>query len=63
MKTIKKHLLLCLCIALIAVGAILLMLDYKTILTAWIGLAGSAICFGSGLYLGFMFDRKKMLPE
>ena len=63
MKTIKKHLLLCLCIELIAVGSLLLMLDYDTMRSAWLGLAGAAAFFGAGLWLGFVLDRKKMLPD
>lgn len=61
--TIKKYAALCLCIVLIAGGALLLMLDYKTMRSAWMGLVGAAAFFTAGLWLGFVLDRKKMLPD
>ena len=61
--TIKKYAALCLCLVLIAVGAFLLMLDYKTLRSAWLGLVGAAVFFGAGLWLGFVLDHKKLLPD
>lgn len=61
--TIKKYAALCLCLVLIAVGAILLMLDYKTMRSAWMGLVGAAAFFVAGLWLGYVFDAKNLLPD
>lgn len=61
--TIKKYAALCLCLVLIAVGALLLMLDYKTMRSAWMGLMGAAAFFGAGLWLGYVFDAKNLLPD
>jgi hypothetical protein len=63
MKTIKQYAALSLVFLCIMAGGILLMLDYDTIKTAWQGLIGAFTCFGAGLYLGHVFDRKNMLPE
>jgi membrane-bound ClpP family serine protease len=61
--TIKKYAGLCLCLALIAVGSILLMLDYKTMRSAWLGLFGAVAFFSAGLWLGHVLDRKNLLPD
>ena len=63
MKTIKRYMALCLVFVFIGAGGILLALDYDTIKTTWQGLLGAFACFGAGLYLGHVFDRKNMLPE
>lgn len=61
--TIKKYAALCLCLVLIAVGSLLLMLDYKTLLTAWLGVGCAAVCLVAGLWLGYVFDAKNLLPD
>lgn len=48
---------------LIIVGGSLLMVDYETVKSAWLGLIGGLMFMGAGAVLGYVLDKKKMLPE
>lgn len=50
-------------LAVIALGCIMLMVDYDTIMAAWLGLIGAAVFFVCGILLGCWLERKNMLPE
>ena len=54
---------LCLVLVCIGAGDLLLMFDYDTTTMKWLAIIGAAISFAAGLYLGFMLDRKNLLPE
>lgn len=63
MRTIKKYMALAAVLAVIALGCIMLMVDYDTIIAAWLGLIGAAVFFVCGILLGCWFERNNMLPE
>lgn len=63
MKTIKRYLALALVLALIGAGCILLTMDYETLTSAWVALAGAFVFFAAGIGLGYVFNNKGMLPE
>ena len=63
MRTIKRYLALCLVLAFIGAGGLLLMFDYGTTATKWAALIGAAISFATGIYLGKVFNRHNLLPE
>lgn len=63
MKQAKKYMALCLVLALICTGGLLLMFDYDTTASKWLAIAGSAVLFAAGLYLGHVFNRHNLLPE
>jgi hypothetical protein len=50
-------------LVLIGAGCIMMMLDYETIEAAWLGLFGAVSFFAAGLWLGFMLDKKNLLPQ
>ena len=63
MKAIKKYMALAAVLAVIALGCIMLMVDYDTIMAAWMGLIGAAVCIGAGIRLGYWLDHKNLLPQ
>lgn len=63
MKSIKKYMALALVFVIIALGCIMLMLDYDTIFKAWMGLLAAFVLFASGFAVGIYFERKNMLPQ
>ena len=63
MKTIKRYIALFLVFGLLVTGSILLMLEFDTIEATWWSVVGAFLCFGIALILGYVFDRKKLLPE
>lgn len=63
MKTIKKYLALVLVLTCIGCGGILLSLDYSTLSHAWCGILGAVVYFTAGICLGYLFDKKEMLPK
>ena len=63
MRTIKRYLALCLVLAFIGAGGLLLMFDYDSTTMKWLAIIGSAISFAAGLYLGKVFNRHNLLPE
>ena len=63
MKAIKKYMALAAVLAVIALGCIMLMVDYDTIMAAWLGLIGAAVFFVCGILLGRWLERKNMLPQ
>ena len=63
MRTIKKYMALAAVLAVIALGCIMLMVDYDTIMAAWLGLIGAAVFFVCGILLGCWLERKNMLPQ
>jgi hypothetical protein len=54
---------LALVFVIIALGCIMLMLDYDTIFKAWMGLLAAFVLFASGIAVGVYFERKNMLPQ
>jgi len=54
---------MCAIFTLIGFGGVLLMLDYQSLLTAWFGLIGAFVCIAGGIVLGYVLNRKEMLPE
>ena len=63
MKSIKKYMALALVFVIIALGCIMLMLDYDTIFKACMGLLAAFVLFASGIAVGVYFERKNMLPQ
>jgi membrane-bound ClpP family serine protease len=63
MKQYKKYLAMAAALLLIIVGGSLLMVDYETVKSAWLGLIGGLMFMGAGAVLGYVLDKKKMLPE
>jgi len=63
MKRTKQFLALCLVLALIGIGGILLMLDYDTNAAKWVAIIAAVISFAAGLSIGYVLDRKHLLPE
>ena len=63
MKTTKKYMALFIVLACIGVASMLLMFDYDTATTKWAALTGSVVFFGAGIGLGYLFNRKNLLPE
>ena len=47
----------------IGVASLLLMFDYDTATTKWAALTSSVVFFGAGIGLGYLFNRKNLLPE
>ena len=60
MKAIKQHINLCIVLALMTAGGILLAVDFPT--PAW-SLVGAVILLVAGWFLGRYFDKKNLLPE
>lgn len=63
MKTIKKYAALCLVLACIGCGSMLLAVDYETLKSAWFGLSCAVVFFIAGVCLGWLFDGKELLPK
>lgn len=63
MKAFKRYMALALVFALLVTGSILLMVECDTIKGTWLSCMGAFLCFGIALILGYIFDRKKLLPE
>ena len=63
MKGIKRYGALAIVLACIGIGALLLMFDYDTATTKWAALISSLMFFGAGIGIGYLFNRKNLLPE
>ena len=67
MRSIVKWALLCVVLALITAGGIILMLtphyDPTRASLTWLYLGMSVLCFGLGVWLGLALDKRKMLPQ
>jgi len=63
MKAFKRYMALALVFALLVAGSILLMVEFDTVKATWLSCVGAFLCFGIALILGYIFDRKKLLPE
>ena len=63
MKSIKQFAALAVVLTCIGVASLLLMFDYDTATTKWVALTSSVVFFGAGIGLGYLFNRKNLLPE
>ena len=63
MKTLKRYLGFILVLAIITIGGCVLGYDYKTDEDALWGVAGAFACFALGTLLGWLLNRKNMLPD
>ena len=63
MKQFKQYVYLFIVLALIGAGLMLLIVDSENVEASWKAIGAALVCFAAGLYLGFMFDRKNLLPE
>lgn len=63
MRAIKRYGALAIVLVCIGAGSLLLMFDYDTDTTKWAAIISAIMFFGSGLGLGYLFNRKNVLPE
>ena len=63
MQTLKRYLGFVLVLAVITLGGCVLGYDYKTDEEAVWGIIGAFTCFGIGALLGWLLNRKHLLPE
>lgn len=59
----KKWIALCMLLAVIITGGILLAIDYDTVNDAWMGLLGAALCFAGAWWLTYYCRKHNLLPE
>lgn len=57
-----KWLNLSIVLTLVAAGGLMLALD-TSVIPMWMSLGGAFVGFASGIGLGYLFDRKNMLPQ
>ncbi len=63
MQTLKRYLGFILVLAIITIGGCVLGYDYKTDEQAMCSVAGAFACFALGIVLGWLLNRKNLLPE
>ena len=63
MKQFKQYVYLCIVLALIGAGLMLLIVDSENVEASWKAIGAALVCFVLAIFLAHVFDRKNLLPE